>query len=272
MKKIELAVICMLLLLVSCNKEETVNPVSKTPKYKTTLDISNYDQIGENHNKGLDYLLSVEGFPNIENAELLLNEYLNYDLPQEFQNELTNYTSNGLPQDFEGYFNNLESQGKITKHIITEYFVNMFNLFNDAGVLEESGRNQIMTSMLSMEQEILNSNELEPMEKMWLLGTASTLRHSFNYWTDSDKLEQWGNLLKKSKGSKSAKTSLKDVYRLLYGNAAGAIIYTGKVDAFEYADTWNYCLGLSIADKERQCAKFASVLSIKASYLAFKEK
>lgn len=264
MKKIELAVICMLLLLVSCNKEETVNTVSETPKYKSSYDLSTYDQIGVNHNKGLNYLLSLSYNPSDEESFDLLNTFFGYEVDESL---FSGNISEKLPQDIPAYFTNLEKQGNIKKHIVTQYFIDMYSQINNTKIFEDAERLNILNHIKSIENSIFENSELDKYEKIWLLGTASILRHSCEYWTNENNFKAWAQ---KAVNLNSKATSVKDIYIAMYGKVWGTTIYVIQSDAFGYSECWEIAhsgwTGYSEQQKVQLCQNHA-INTSKSAYL-----
>jgi len=264
MKKIELAVICMLLLLVSCNKEETINTVSETPKYKSSYDLSTYDQIGINHNKGLNYLLSLSYNPSDEESFHLLNTFFGYEVDESL---FSGNISGKLPQDMPAYFTNLEKEGRIKKHIVTQYFIDMYSQINSTNIFEDAGRLNILNHIKSIENSIFGNSELDEYEKMWLLGTASILRHSCEYWTNETNFKAWAQ---KAVNLNSKAVSVKDIYIAMYGKVWGTTIYVIQSDAFGYNECWEIAhsgwTGYSEQQKAQLCQNYA-INTSKSAYL-----
>jgi len=194
MKKLIIIVSSLLFLagiiFYSCKKD--VNNTNSQPiknTINTTISLTNYDQIGINHNNGVEFLFGTSNFPDTSSFLKELISYYgsgNFDIGFYYNSLISN-----IPISPESEFNKMYTSGIISKVGVRDDFILMFNYFLNGDITTESGKTACYNNMNLLEVQIVSNGEFSNYEKLWLLGTASILRHSFTYWSDPSNQSKW---------------------------------------------------------------------------------
>jgi hypothetical protein len=216
----------ILFMMVGCSKEKSSQVVTKTPTLKSSLPCAfsgnPYDSVGYLHNDMLTYLLSKVSFKTYNDSLLpYASVYLHGKKdPLNFDSCIINtqsayqwYTTTSRDQNFSDFLTKIgkDYNASISVRNYLDSIYQKLNLSPD----------KVIGGIISVEEQILNDDNLSQGDQHTLLVVASVSRYSYYFWENYTK-----------KKSTESSVVLGDLMGAYYGLQYGWMFGWGGVIGF----------------------------------------